>query len=857
MPPLLSHQKNIIIIGAGIVGTNLADELLLHGYAPSCITVLEQGPLHLAGGSTSHAPGLVFQTSPSKTMTRFAQYTVKKLLSIESEGIPCFNQLGGLEVATTPERVEELKRKLGYAKSWGVEASLVGREDCLRLYPHLNKDVVLAGLHIPSDGLALAARATQLLIQRTQKKGVTYIPHTRATGINQHNGAVTSVQTTNGTYSADILISCAGFWGVEVGAMAGVDIPLLPLAHQYAKTGPISELSDRDVNKRINGMNATLPILRHQDQDLYYREHGDRYGIGYYGHKPMPIVAGEIGPTPKDVDEKNMPSRLEFTDSDFAAAWEETKKLLPALSKTDIDDGFNGIFSFTPDGGPLIGQAPKLDGFFVAEAVWVTHSAGVARALAQILTRGYSDIDISECELSRFEEVQLNREYVSETSQQNFVEIYDIIHPLQPRASPRGLRRSPFYARQVELGAFFMELGGWERPFWFESNKTLLQSLPEYWRPVERDAWSSQFYSPITAVEAWKTRNAVAMYDMSSFHRFIVSGPGATSLLQSLATSEMDLKPGKITYTLLLNETAGIRGDIFVTRLDRTTYQIGANSATDLAYLSRAARHQSASSPKDWVTVFDITGGTSCIGLWGPRAGDVLVSAGVSRNTISDKTLPYMTAKALTIATIPVVLLRRSYVGEYGWEIQTSAEHGLRLWDTIYNAGKNHGLVPAGRAAFNALKMEKGYRTYGADLSTEHDPYEAGLSSAIDSNKKTLFIGQSALSSRNKTPLTRRLRPITIDDGKSMAMGKEPVFIGGKAVGYVTTAAFGFSIRKPLVYAWLLGSVAEGAGVEIEYFGKRMRGTVVSAPVVDPENRRLAGEYDLVNEDQGRIRAVL
>ncbi|KAL4963007.1 GcvT family protein [Aspergillus stella-maris] len=840
MPP---PSKRIIIIGAGIVGTNLADELLNLGWPGAAITVLEQGPLHLAGGSTSHAPGLVFQTSPSKTMTRFAQYTVQKLLSIESEGIPCFNQLGGLEVATTEERVQELKRKLGYAKAWGVDARLISKKECLALYPHLNRDMVLAGLHIPSDGLALAARATQLLISRTQEQGVRYIPHTRVTGITQENGTVTGVETTNGTYETDILVSCAGFWGAEIGAMAGVDIPLLPLAHQYAKTGPVAELGDRNVNIRINGMNATLPILRHQDQDLYYREHGDRYGIGYYGHKPMPIVAGELGPTPRDVSEKNMPSRLDFTESDFAPAWEETKKLLPALRKTDIDDGFNGIFSFTPDGGPLIGQAPKVDGFFVAEAVWVTHSAGVARALAQILTRGYSDVDISECKLSRFEDVQLNREYVSETSQQNFVEIYDILHPLQPKTSPRGLRRSPFYARQVELGAFFMELGGWERPFWYECNKTLLQSLPEAWRPIERDDWSSRFYSPITAVEAWKTRNAVAMYDMSSFHRFIVSGPGAVALLQGLTTSEMNLSPGKIIYTLMLNDNAGIRGDIFVTRLDQTTYQIGANSATDLAYLSRAARHQSTTSPKDWVTVSDITGATSCVGLWGPRAADVLVSAGVPRDTISNKALPYMTAKAITIATVPVLLLRKSYVGEYGWEIQTSADHGLRLWDALHAAGKHHGLIPAGRAAFNALRLEKGYRTYGTDLTTEHDPYEAGLSLVIDSSKSTPFIGKSALSSRNKTPLTRRLRPITIDDGKSMVMGKEPVFVGGKSVGYVTTAAFAYTIGKPLVYAWLPGGVADGTGVEIEYFGRVIKGMVVGEPVIDSEGRRLAGDH--------------
>ncbi|KAL4900070.1 hypothetical protein BDW74DRAFT_183024 [Aspergillus multicolor] len=852
-------NKSIIIIGAGIVGANLTDELLSHGWNPASITVIEQGPLSLPGGSTSHAPGLVFQTSPSKTMTRFAQYTVQKLLSISKDGQNCFNQLGGLEVATTPERMQELKRKLGYAHAWGVEASLISAEECRRIHPLLSKEegVVLGGLHIPSDGLALAARATGLLIQRTREKGVTYLEHTAVTGILQSNGRATGVTTSAGEYHADIVISCAGFWGVEVGAMAGVDIPLLPLAHQYAKTTAVHEIKDREVNTRINALNAAFPILRHQDQDLYYREHGDKIGIGYYGHKPMPVVAGELGATPKVVSETNMPSRLDFTSEDFAPAWKETQKLLPALRNAEIDDGFNGIFSFTPDGGPLLGEAPNLDGFFVAEAVWVTHSAGVARALAEILTQGWSSIDVSECELSRFEAVQLSRPYVEETSQQNFVEIYDIIHPLQPRESPRNLRVSPFYTRQVELGAVFMEVGGWERPFWYEANKELIQSLPEQWRPVDRDAWSSRFYSPITAVEAWKTRNAVALYDMSSFHRFIVSGPGAVQLLQALTTSDIDVGLGSIVYTLLLNNNAGIKSDIFVTRLAKDTFQIGANTASDLAYLSRAARHQSqsTSSPASWVHVSDITGGTCAVGLWGPRASDVLGTLGITESQISNKALPYMTAKPLTLASIPVLFLRKSYVGEYGWEIQTSAEHGLHLFDALLSAGKNHGIIPAGRAAFNALRIECGYRTFGVDMSSEHDPYEAGVGHAIARNKVIDFVGKASLLARAKGPLEKRLRCLTVDDGKSVLMGKEPVYLDSRAVGYVTTAAFGYSVRKPVVWAWLPASIADGVGLEIGYFGSMVKATVVEGAVVEAE-ARVRGQAWAVGQAKGVLGPV-
>ncbi|OJJ87502.1 GcvT family protein [Aspergillus glaucus CBS 516.65] len=831
MPP------KTVIIGAGIVGTNLADELISRGWKD--ITVIEQGPLNLPGGSTSHAPGLVFQTNGSKTMTQLARYTVQKLSSIEKDGQNCFNDVGGLEVATTPERVEELKRKDGYAKSWGIEARLLSAKECVEMYPHLNKDVVLGGLHTPNDGLALAARATQLLIERTRQAGVRYLDLTPVTGIEQTNGHVTGVTTPNSTIPADTVISCAGFWGVEVGAMAGVSIPLLPLAHQYAKTTAVPALTNREIRNLPNGRNAILPILRHQDQDLYYREHGEQYGIGYYGHRPMPVRAADLGLTPKHVDEQNMPSRLQFTAEDFEPAWKASQELLPALRETEVADGFNGIFSFTPDGGPLIGQAPSLDGFYVAEAVWVTHSAGVARAVAEILTTGTSQIDVAECELSRFEEIQMSREYVDETSQQNFVEIYDILHPLQPKESPRNLRLSPFHARQRELGAFFREVGGWEQPSWYEANAELLKSLPNEWKPVERDAWSSRFYSPIAAVEAWKTRNAAAMYDVTTFHRFEVFGPGAVSLLQRLSTGDVTAKPGTgtITYALLLNEDGRIHSDIFAARLDTDLFQVGANSATDLVYLTREARLQSQHSPAQWVQVRDITGSTCCIGLWGPRSLDFI--KGLTADDFSNNALPYMHVKKATIAGIPVTALRKSYVGEFGWEIQTSAEYGQRLWDAIFHTGKSHGLIAAGRSAFNALRLEKGYRTFGTDITTEYDPFEAGVSFAI-ADKKEDYVGKVALERRSKQP-ARRLRCLTINDGRSMVLGKEPVYYNNQAAGYVTNAAFGYTVRKPIAYAWLPSTVVEGETVGIEYFGRKIQATVTPEPLYDPQMNRLHG----------------
>ncbi|KAF2826015.1 Aminomethyltransferase folate-binding domain-containing protein [Ophiobolus disseminans] len=850
----MDTSQSVVIIGAGIVGTNLADELVSRGWKN--ITVVEQGPLSLPGGSTSHAPGLVFQTNPSKTMTLFAKYTVEKLQSLWKDGQNCFNQLGGLEVATTPERLQELKRKHGYAQSWGIEAHLISSEECLKKYPLLNKGMILGGLHIPSDGLALAARATQILIESTRNAGVKYLEQTVVTGIEQADGHVIGVTTNNGSVPADIVVSCAGFWGVEIGKMIGLKVPLLPLGHQYVKTTAVPGLVGREVNTKINAMNAELPILRHQDQDLYYREHGEQYGIGYYGHRPMPVDAGSLGVTPKDVDDKNMPSRLDFTPEDFAPAWEATKEILPVLRETEIAEGFNGIFSFTPDGGSVVGQAPNLDGFYVAEAVWVTHSAGVARAVAEVLTEGRSRIDIAECELTRFEEVQLSPEYVSETSQQNFVEIYDIIHPLAPKENPRNLRVSPFHARQREQGAFFLEVGGWERPHWYESNADLVKTLPAEWRPVDRDAWSSKFYSPIAAAEAWKTRNAVAMYDMTTFHRFEVAGPGAVHLLQRLTTSDVTKGPGSITHTLLLNTHGGITSDIFVSRLEDNIFQIGGNTATDLSYLAREARGQAKYTPGQWAQVRDITGSTCCLGLWGPRARDVIST--VSPDDFSNRGLPYMGVKKTSLAGVPVTMFRKSFVGEYGWEIQTTPEYGQRLWDLLSQSGKPHGLVAAGRAAFNGLRLEKGLRAAGSDMSSEHNPWEAGVTYAIQMDKKADYVGKAALQQLSRKTPTRRLRCLTVDDGRSMILGKEPVFYNGQKAGYVTNAAFGYTVRKPVAYAWLPGNVREGEAVEIEYFGKKIKATVTSDPLHDPQDRRLRSEgASSEPELQKRLKSLL
>ncbi|MET1152633.1 FAD-dependent oxidoreductase [Arthrobacter sp.] len=825
----MSPTPRVVIIGAGIVGANLADELAARGWRN--VTVLEQGPLHLAGGSSSHAPGLVFQTNPSKTMTEFASYTVGKMLSLTADGISCFNQVGGLEVATTPARFEDLKRKAGFAASWGVEARLIDPDECEKHHPLLPAGNVLGGLHIPSDGLALAARAVRLLIARAFAAGIEFRGSTTVTGIEHDGGRVTAVATDTGRVPADVVVCCAGFWGAKVGAMAGMTVPLLPLAHQYVKTSALPELAGR--NELPNG--ARLPILRHQDADLYFREHGDRLGIGSYAHRPMPVDLAGLPDVPAaDMSDDRMPSRLDFTPADFDPSWRESQRLLPALHRASITDGFNGIFSFTPDGGPLIGESPEVAGFYVAEAVWVTHSAGVAKAVAELLVEGRSQADLHDGDVRRFEDVQLAPDYISQTSQQNFVEIYDVLHPLQPRESPRNLRTSPFFGRQQELGAVFLESGGWERPHWYEANAPLLADLPQDWREPGREAWAARYHSPIAAAEAWKTRTAVAMYDMTPLKRVEVSGPGAFPLLQRLSTGQLDKRHGAVTYCLLLDAAGGVRSDITVARLAPERFQAGINNNADYEYLRGEAAAQSAADPAQWAQVMDVTPGTCCIGLWGPLAREVV--AKVSGDDFSNASLKYFRTAQVRIDGLRVTAMRLSYVGELGWELYTSADQGLRLWDTLFEAGQEQGLIAAGRAAFNSLRLEKGYRLWGTDMTTEHTPEEAGVGFAVKADKGD-FVGASALAAAGAP--TRRLRCLTIDDGRSVVMGKEPVYLDNVLSGYVTSAAFGYTVGRPVAYAWLPADTAEGDTVEIEYFGRRVPATVAAEPLVDPGMERL------------------
>jgi glycine cleavage system aminomethyltransferase T/glycine/D-amino acid oxidase-like deaminating enzyme len=817
----MAGTPRVVIIGAGIVGCSLADELVLRGW--SDVTVVEQGGLFKTGGSSSHAPGIIFQTNASKTMQGLAGYTVQKAASLELGGRWCFNPVGSLELALTPERLAEIHRRRDFAESWGLAGRVIDPDETARLWPLVDRSRIVGAYHVPTDGLTDAVRVSEAQARRAIDGGARFLGEHTVTGIRTDDGHVQGVITDRGEIPADMIVCAAGIWGPRIGSMVGMTVALQPLAHQLTWTTPLPEVMAFDIPTERE---AIHPNIRVQDRDMYYREYPDHLAVGGYGHVPLPVDANDLlHPTEAPV----MPSVLEFTPETFAESWSWAEELVPALRSPGarIERGINGIFSFTPDGFPLMGESADIGGFWLAEAVWVTHALGVGRAMAEWLVDGGSTFELHECDLNRFETHQLAPSFIHDRGIQNYVEVYDIVHPLQPMEEPRPLRTSPFYEREQELGAYFLEGGGWERPHWFGVNEGLLN---RYEIPG-RNAWAARYWHPIIGAEARATRDGVAMFDVTPLKRIAVEGPGAAAFLDRLTTNRVDRPVGTVVYSLLLDERGGVRSDLTIARLGDDRFQVGANGPLDLDELDRRARTDGD------VSVRDITSGTCCIGLWGPRARDVL--SAVTDADLSNDAFGYFRAREIWVGTVPVTALRLSYVGELGWELYTSADMGLRLWDTLGAAGREHGVIAAGRGAFGSLRLEKGYRFSGVDMTTEHDPYEAGLGFAVRMDKSD-FVGREALVGKSAETAERRLVPLLIEDPAGVVMGKEPVHVDGRPAGYVTSAGFGYTVGKAIAYAWLPAQAARpGQPVTIRYFGEGVPATVAQEPLFDPEMRRL------------------
>ena len=844
----IDPSVRIVVIGAGVVGAALADELVSRG--AQNVTVVDQGPLYQTGGSSTHAPGFVFQTSPSRTMSRLAQRTMDKLDGLELAGRTIVDRVGGLELASTPGQLQEIQRRYGFARAWGVPAELLDPQQTAQLWPGIDTSQILGALHTPTDGVVFSARAAEYQARRAEAGGATVLGLTRAVDVETEGTRVTGVVVEDATTGqdrrvipAEVVVASGGIWGHPLAKLGGLRLPMHPMEHGFAWTAAAAELPGTSPEGRpLADDQAGRPIVRHQGSGLYFREFGNRIGIGAYEHRPMPLAPEHLTDTAHLLGTAQEPAKRGFTPEDFEYCRSEVARVLPAIKDLPLEDAFNGVFSFTPDGGPMLGPSRHLEGFWAAQAIWVTQSAGCAEVVAQWILTGDPGIDTHELDLNRFDPALLSDEWIRGRAAENYDEVYDVHFPHQSTVIARGLKTSPFHPRIQDAGGVFTEANGWERPLWHAQNAALLND-PEFGArtgesvvPVavpRRDAWDQVNWSPIAAAEAWATRNRVAVYDMTSLTRYRVRGAGATQWLESLNSNRIAKSIGAVTYSLMLDETGGILSDITVTRTGEEEYFIGANGPLDLDRLTRLLPDAGN------ISIDDITTSTCCLGLWGPRAREVI--APITEGDISHEGLKYFRSARIRIAGVPVLALRVSYVGELGWELYTEAAHGLRLWDQIMAQGAAYGIVPAGRAAFNSLRLEKGYRAWGADMTREDTPEDSGLGFAVRLEKEGGFVGRQALTEHPSTGRRLVAFGMRLDSGRPDSGA--PVFDaagGQEPVGWVTSADFGYVTGQVIGLARVPRELAApGTPLGIMRFGHVLQAEVLAEPVYDPEMSRI------------------
>jgi 4-methylaminobutanoate oxidase (formaldehyde-forming) len=733
-------------------------------------------------------------------------------LAAETGVDPGWREVGSLRLACSPERMEELRRQAGWAKAYGLEMELVSADEAHRRFPLMSMDGVLGAAWLPTDGYLDPSGLTQALAAGARKSGVSIRPRTRVTGIAVERGHVTGVETEHGPIACEVVVNAGGMFAPEIGEMANVTVPSIPFAHQYLVTEPIA------------GVTADLPQLRDPDNLVYFRP--EVAGLVMGGYERNPAAWGLDG-IPADFNGKLLPPDWPRFEEISRGA----QRRVPAMAEAGVRQVINGPEAFTPDNEFILGES-EVRGFFVAagfSAHGIAGAGGVGRQLARWIVDGEPEYDLWKMDIRRFGAQYRSRDYTLARAQENYATYYDIHYPYEERQSARPLWVSPTYSRLVELGCAFGEKSGWERPNWFESNATAGE---ESLRPK---GWAGKHWSPAIGAEHQATRESAALFDETSFSKIEISGPGAVALLQRLCDNDVDRAVGRITYTQMLNRRGGIECDFTVSRLAEDRYFIVTGTAFGNHDLGWIRSH----APEDGsVQVADVTSEWACLGLWGPRARDVLAS--VSSDDVSNEAFPYLTVRNIVVGNAPVRALRVTYVGELGWELYTPTQFGAGLWDTLWQAGQAHGMVAGGYRAIDSLRLEKGYRVWSSDITPEDNPDQAGLGFAVRMNKAVPFIGREALIAAREAGLDRRLCCLVLDEPMAVALGNEPIRIGGAVVGRVTSGGYGFTVGASIAYGYLSVDLAvAGSRGEVEVFGEWVGCTVSAEPLYDAEGLRI------------------
>jgi glycine cleavage system aminomethyltransferase T/glycine/D-amino acid oxidase-like deaminating enzyme len=841
----------LVIIGAGIVGSSAAYHLAKLGWKD--IIVLDKGNLEENPGSTSHAPGGVVALSHSKLLTNMAQYSsdLYKSLKPYSPHRNHYNAVGGLEIAISEKRFTDLRRLHGEGKSFGAESHLLNAKETQTKLPMLNEGAIVGALFVPKSAIIAGSQTTSALQRDATALAdgrVQFIGHAEVIDIEVAHGRVSAVITQSPISNLKSRISCdhvllaTNIWGPVLADKLGVKIPLLAFEHQYAITTPLPTLARFDEAKRDDEI--VYPTARELDSSIYFRQHWNAYGVGNYWHTPRPVNPYDVGET----------ALRPFTPEDFTHAWSQVNKLLPMTQGADLTRKFNGMFAFPVDGMPVLGES-QVKGFWTAVGSWITHAGGVGKSIAEWMVHGESEWDLRQCNLHRFQSFQTTKSYIDLICNLNYTELYYVTHPRKPPSIPRDVRLSPFHSRWQSLGTNFTVFAGLELPNWCEENARLLEAHDH--KIPERNGWAGEYWNRIQGAEHLETRENVAIYDLSGLSIFVVSGKGALAFVNHLCSNQMDVKPGRIVYTTWLTPKGGVRRDLAVLRLSEDKFWMFVGEGTrpqDWVWVSRLLPNDGS------VTLTDVSDSFTALGLWGPNARKVLQK--VTPNDVSNTAFPYFTAQWIEIGFTRVLALRVSYVGELGWELHIPNDSALQVWDALWQAGRECGMIGAGMGAFDSLRLEKGYRGWGSDVYTEHNAYEAGLGWTVKLDKADAtghpidFIGRDACLKLKDQPLKKKLCVMTLDDPQAAIVGAEPIFSlprsdggglrrqesseGWGAIGYVTSANFGYSVGKFMAFGYLPSEMATvGTKLEIEYFGQRLGATVADDPMFDAKMTRL------------------
>ncbi len=818
--PDLPARARVVIIGGGVIGASVAYHLAVMGWTD--VLLLEQG--QLSCGTTWHAAGLVGQLRASEAGTRLVQYSTQLYERLEAEtGLSTgFRRCGGVTVARTQDRLTQLKRTAATAEAYQLDCELITPQQARELYPVLRTDDLQGALWLPGDGRADPTDLTAALARGARDRGVTIKEHTRVTAVTMKDNKITGVRTDHGDVEAEIVVNCAGQWAKQVGALAGVTVPLHSAEHFYV------------VTDQVDGVHRDLPVLRDPDGYTYVKEEVGGLLVGGFEPEAKPWVAPDALPYPFEFQ------LLEEDWDHFAILMNSAIDRIPALAETGIKKFYNGPESFTPDNQFILGEAPELKNFFVAagfNSVGIASAGGAGRALAEWIIEGDPGTDLTTVDIRRFAPFNGNNQWLHDRVAEVLGLHYAVPWPNRELDTARPFRRSPAYHLLKQANACFGSKMGWERANVF---------APQGDDPVIEYSWDQQNWQPWCNAEQHAARHAVALFDQTSFSKYLLTGRDAEQVLQWLCTADVAVEPGRTVYTGMLNARGTYEADITVTRLKDDEFLLVSSSASTERDQDHISRRMPAGAH---AALVDVTSAYAVYGVMGPRSRDLL--AQLSRADFSDEAFPFGSSRTIDLGYATVRATRITYVGELGWELYIPPDFAVGAYEDLMSAGAELGLVNAGYYAIESLRLEKAYRAFGRELTPDYNPAEAGLLFACKLKTPIPFLGREAVEQARAAGPSRRMVSLVLSDPEAMIWGGELVLRDGAAIGQVTSGAWGGALGSGVGLAYvrdpaggpLTAEVIRSGDYQVNVGGRLYQAAVSLRPPFDPAGLRVKGQY--------------